>query len=235
MTWRQFLIDSLMLMLCQSMAGQEGGEGHSVMPADSTVIQCESKAERNIIHYERRVDRMKRGWSNIVPNLSTLQYAGDIGMVSLGVGWDYGRRNEWETYLMFGYVPKNETPKAFVTMTLKEVYTPWTIRKGKHWGFSPLFLTLMVNTTLNGEFWTSEPDRYPKGYYGFSNKVRFHIGVGQKLRLFDIQKKSRWCKDMALYYEISTCDLYVRQKFLNKYIPLKDIFVLGVGIQYTIF
>ena len=185
--------------------------------------------------YEKRVDRMKRRWNNLVPNLSTLQYAGDIGMLSLGIGWDYGKRNQWETYLMLGYVPKQNGIEEMYTLTLKEIYTPWTIRINKRFGFSPLFATFMINTTLNGEFWTSEPDRYPKGYYGFSSKVRFHLGIGQKFKIFDVQKKSHWFKDMAVYYEISTCDLYIRQRVLNSYIPWEDILVLGVGIQYTIF
>ncbi len=185
--------------------------------------------------YEKRVGRMKNGWNSIVPNLSILQYAGDIGVISLGVGWDYGKRNQWETYLMFGYVPKDHTPSSYITITAKEIYTPWTIRVGKRHGFSPFFATLMINTTLGTEFWTTEPDRYPKGYYGFSSKVRFHIGVGQKFKIFGLQNKSHWFRDLAIYYEVSTCDLYVRQKFLNSYIPLKDVFVLGVGLQYTLF
>lgn len=185
--------------------------------------------------YDMRVDRMKRHWNNLVPNLSTLQYAGDIGMLSLGIGWDYGKRDQWETYLMLGYVPEKNGIEKMYTLTLKEIYTPWTIRINKRFGFSPLFATFMINTTLNGEFWTSEPDRYPKGYYGFSSKVRFHIGIGQKFKIFDVQKKSHWFKDMAVYYELSTCDLYIRQRVLNSYIPWADILVLGAGIQYTIF
>ena len=39
---------------------------------------------------------------------------------------------------------------------------------------------------------------------------------------------------LSVYYEVSTCDLYVRQKMLNKDIPLKDIITLGVGLQWAI-
>ena len=40
---------------------------------------------------------------------------------------------------------------------------------------------------------------------------------------------------MSLYYEVSSCDLYIRQKFMSSSIPLKDILCLGIGWQYTIF
>lgn len=39
---------------------------------------------------------------------------------------------------------------------------------------------------------------------------------------------------ISLYYEISTCDLYVRQKIMSHNIPLRDIFCFAVGLQYTI-
>ena len=41
-------------------------------------------------------------------------------------------------------------------------------------------------------------------------------------------------RKLSVYYEISTCDLYVRQKVLSGSIPLRDIITLGVGIIYTI-
>lgn len=185
--------------------------------------------------YEKRVARLRRGWNRIIPNLTMLQYAGDIGMISTGFGWDYGKHNQWETYAIFGFVPKNHTNDAMWTFTLKEIYTPWSLKLYKNLHVCPVFVTLMVNTTMSSEFWTREPERYPQGYYGFSSRIRFHIGFGQKIKLTNLQKHWRVCKDLSLYYEISSCDLYIRQKFLCHSIPLKDIICLGVGVQYTIF
>ena len=77
--------------------------------------------------YLRRVGRIQRGWNAIVPNLSIFQYAGGIGMLSIGTGWDYGRRDQWETYLMLGYTPRHNTPDEYFTLSLKETYAPWSI------------------------------------------------------------------------------------------------------------
>lgn len=98
----------------------------------------------------------------------------------------------------------------------------------------PLYGTFFINSILSDEFWTKEPDRYPKGYYGFSSRIRFHLGIGQKITYLIPANKRFLANKISLYYEVSTCDLYVRQKFLSKTIPLKDIICLAVGLQYTI-
>ena len=36
---------------------------------------------------------------------------------------------------------------------------------------------MYLNTVFGDEFWVNEPERYPKGYYGFSSKVRIHVDV----------------------------------------------------------
>ena len=79
------------------------------------------------------------------------------------------------------------------------------------------------------------PDRYPSGYYSFSSKIRFHIGLGQKIQFSNLQRRSHWFKDVGFYYEVSSSDMYIFQKIRNKSIPLGDIICLAVGIQYTIF
>lgn len=95
-------------------------------------------------------------------------------------------------------------------------------------------MSLSVNSILHSDFWTSEPDRYPSGYYGFSSRIRFHLGIGQRFT-YNIPLERRYLgRQISVYYEISTCDLYVRQKMLNGSIPLKDIIILGAGIIYTI-
>lgn len=214
---------------------RETGAAHDEGERTDTKVAEKDSVSKSMLAYERRVKRLQKGWERIIPNLSMLQYAGDIGMISAGIGWDYGKRNEWETYIIFGYTPKDHSPSALWTFTLKEIYTPWTIRVWKNFHVCPLYATFMMNTTLNSEFWTREPDRYPQGYYGFSSRIRFHIGLGQKIKISDINRHWKWCKDMSLYYEVSSCDLYIRQKFMSSSIPLKDILCLGIGWQYTIF
>lgn len=210
----------------------------SVLAASlSTDSTCRDSTVERLVNerYMRRVERAHRRWMGLIPNKVMAQYAGNIGMLSIGIGWDYGRKDRWETYLIAGYLPKQESRDDYWTFTLKQMYTPWDVKMYRNFTFQPFYATFMVNTIFSDEFWVREPDRYPSGYYGFSSKVRFHLGIGEKVSFNVPNQRIRWFKRVSAYYELSTCDLYIRQKILNRRIPLKDIFSLGIGIQYKMF
>ena len=61
---------------------------------DTKVAENDS-VSKSMLAYERRVKRLQKGWERIIRNLSMLQYAGDVGMSSAGIGWEYGKRGEW--------------------------------------------------------------------------------------------------------------------------------------------
>lgn len=87
--------------------------------ADSTdIVQSPTR-------YERRIDRYVLRWSKLIPNHSTLQYAGSIGLISGGIGWSYGKNAHWETDLLVDFLPKYHSRSAHATFTVKERYIPW--------------------------------------------------------------------------------------------------------------
>ncbi|MDO4165745.1 MAG: hypothetical protein Q4D56_15380 [Bacteroides sp.] len=182
--------------------------------------------------YDRRIHRYRTHWESLIPTHTKLQYAGNMGLLSIGPGWDYGKRNQWETDLLIGFLPKYQSDKCKITLTLKQNYIPWSLQiKESRFSVEPLTCGLYVNTVFGDEFWVNEPDRYPKGYYGFSSKVRFHVFLGQRLT-FDIDRKRRFmAKQVTVFYEISTCDLYVVSAFTNKYLKPKDYLSLSFGIK----
>lgn len=188
-----------------------------------------------IARYEQRLEQRLNNWKRLIPNLMSLQYAGGIGTVSAGVGWDYGPSDNWETHVLVGYLPRKYHHDEYWTFTVRENYLPWRLGfLGEKYRIAPLCVSLSVNSILHSDFWTSEPDRYPSGYYGFSSRIRFHLGIGQRFT-YNIPLERRYLgRQISVYYEISTCDLYVRQKMLNGSIPLRDIIILGAGIIYTI-
>ena len=42
----------------------------------------------------------------LIPTHTKSQFAGNMGLLSFGTGWDYGRRNQWETDVFFGVLPR---------------------------------------------------------------------------------------------------------------------------------
>ncbi len=184
--------------------------------------------------YERRVRSYQRAWNRIIPTYTKLQYAGGMGLLNFGVGWDYGRKSQWETELFLGFIPKYSSDEAKATFTLKQNYIPWHKPLNRTVHIDPLTCGLYLNTIFNDEFWTQEPDRYPKGYYGFSTRVRINLAVGQRIRFHIPQKKRRYHKSVSLYYEVSTCDFYLISVITNHLKP-SDFLRLSFGLKSDIF
>ena len=60
----------------------------------------------------RKNDAFRKVLRTLIPTQGVIQNAGNMGLVSCGVGWDYGRRSQWETHLLLGYVPKHKSKKV---------------------------------------------------------------------------------------------------------------------------
>ena len=183
------------------IAFHTGDSLFTIIKAD-TVLPVIPKAVKRT-GYDNRVHRFRKNWERIIPTHAKIQYAGNMGLLSFGTGWDYGKRNQWETDILLGFIPKYSSKKTKVTMTLKQNYMPWSINIGKGFSTEPLACGLYLNTVFGDQFWVNEPDRYPKGYYGFSSKVRIHIYMGQRLT-YDIDPQRRFlAKSVTFFYETS--------------------------------
>ena len=190
--------------------------------------------EKESSPYKKRVANYQQFWESLIPTYSKIQYAGGMGLINLGVGWSYGKNLQWETDAFLGFLPRYSSNKSKITMTLKQNFIPWRKELNQRLTFEPLTCGLYFNTVFSNEFWTKEPDRYPKGYYGFSTRVRTHIFVGQRLRFNIPDKKRFFSRSITAFYEISTCDLYVASAFTNHLNP-DDYLRLSFGLKFDIF
>ena len=169
--------------------------------------------------YDKRVHRYRRNWEKMIPTHTKIQFAGNMGLLSFGTGW----------------VPKYDSKHTKVTMTLKQNYMPWSLHLGKGFSTEPLACGCYFNTVFGSEFWVREPERYPKGYYNFSSKVRSHIFLGQRLT-YDIDPKQRHtAKAITVFYELSTCDLYLISAVTNSYLRPRDYLSLSFGMKLQLF
>lgn len=182
--------------------------------------------------YERNREKRIRGWAKLIPEQGTLQYAGSIGLMSIGIGWHYGRGDHWETELLVGFLPRYHSEGAKSTFTLKQRYVPWHCVLGTRWTVEPLTAGVFFNTISGDDFWKNQPDRYPKNYYGFSTKVRANIFLGQRLRYNIPSKRRIYIRALSLYYELSSCDLYIVSKATNKHFPWRETLSLAFGLRW---
>lgn len=186
--------------------------------------------------YQKRVEYYKSKWQTLIPTHVKLQYAGSMGFLSFGTGWDYGKRDQWETDLILGYVPPASGDKAKVAFTIKQNYIPWQLPLNNgNFSFEPLTTGLYVNTISGKDFWATEPDRYPSGYYNLSTKIRFHIFLGERLS-YQVPANKRWhFKEVTFFYEVSTCDLYLISAIQNSYLKPNDYLKLSLGVKFQFF
>lgn len=228
---RVFMLPLLLLLMPLAAYAEQGANASH----DSVAVTIGADSVRNMSYIKRMEKRMKR-WNNLIPTVFPLQYAGGTGMLSAGCGWAYGRGHKFETHLMAGFIPKKYNRHFYWTVTLREVYMPWCIRFGtKPFEVRPLAVSLGLSSIIHNDFWTKQPDRYPNGYYYFlSTRMRFYLGLGQRISYNIPEEKRFMSRKISFYYEVSICDLYLRQKFMHKEIPLKEMLTLGLGLIYTI-
>lgn len=228
MKWNKY-ISSIVFLLLAVPAFAESG--------DSTDVQ-KSQYEAQ---YEKRMQRRQNAWMSLIPTHFVIQNAGNMGLLSAGIGWSYGKKRKWETELLFGFIPKHDSSRPKFTTTFKGNFIPWRIDLTKmskkipeqRWLFEPLTTSLYLNTVYGHEFWKSQPGRYPDGYYEFmSTKFRLNVGFGERLT-FKLPEKSRFItKRVTLFYEISTCDLYIRSFLQGNGVKFTDIFGCSIGAKF---
>jgi len=182
--------------------------------------------------YDKRVHRYRKHWERMIPTQFVIQNAGNMGFLSMGWGWSYGKRDQWETNLLFGFIPKYKSSRAKMTITIKENYIPWSIYVGKGVQIEPLRMGLYLNSVIGREFWREQPSRYPNDYYEFlSTKFRLNVFAGQGVTKIVPMSHLRFVKSVTFFYELSACDLYIRSKYIDSNVGFWDIVGLSLGIR----
>jgi hypothetical protein len=204
----------------------------SVLSAGAEVLESDTLSLSSA--YEQRVERYRKSWNYLIPRYAKVQYAGGMGLFSVGMGWDYGKNGKWETDLLFGIIPKYSSKNAKVTMTIKENYTPWSVSLGKGWAFQPLETGIYLNTVFSNKFWTHEPSRYPRNYYGFSTRIRGYLFVGQRWQYKFPNSAHKFAQSISAFYELSTCDFLVVTAVQNSYLKPTDYLRLSFGVKLQI-
>lgn len=185
--------------------------------------------------YDKRIHRYRKKWGALIPTHNVVQICGNMGLVSVGVGWDYGKHRQWETELLFGIVPKYDSKSVKMTMTLKENYIPWSICLGESWTFEPFEGGLYLNTVFGHDFWTSQPTKYESGYYPFSTRIRPNIFIGERIGFVIPQNKRKFVKGISFFYELSTNDIGFMRFYRNGSTEFWDVFGLSLGLKAYLF
>lgn len=207
--------------------------GDSITGADTAVAKAGSADSAS--RYDNRTNKYMKFWRAIVPRRIVAQYAGGIGLFSVGLGWVYGPRQMFDTDFMLGYVPAYDTNRGKLTITLRESCSPFSFKVWRGISCRPLSFSIYINAITGHEFWTSEPTRYPHKYYGFSTGLRLGASLGQRLVINVPSKMRRSFREIVLYYDFNACDLGIASAATNKRLSLWDVVNVSAGVKLTVF
>lgn len=173
-----------------------------------------------------RVDR----W--YVPDEGVLQYAGSIGFLSAGVGYQVFRQRA-HVDIIFGYVPANFGGAPLETITLKFTAAPWHWRAQKRLSITPLTTGVYFCYTPGRQFSSDLPSWYPSGYYWWSEAIRANLIIGGSLNLS--LPRGEHFRRVDLYYELGTNEIKLASYVQNTgSLHLHQILHAGIGLRLHI-
>ena len=237
---RLLIFSFLLLMsstcLCSSVMAKQTGphtDGSVIMEADTLKEAVDSVEPYS--KYDLRVHRYRKNWGTLIPTQFIVQVCGNMGLFSMGMGWDYGKHRQWETELLFGIIPKYDSHSVKMTMTLKENYIPWSLSLKKGWAFAPLKCGLYFNTVFGHDFWTSQPTKYESGYYPFSTRIRPNLFLGELITKEIPKNRRKFIKSITFFYEMSMNDISFMRFYRNGKAGFWDVFGLSLGCKTQLF
>jgi hypothetical protein len=161
-----------------------------------------------------------------VPSTAHFQFAGFIGMYSLGAGYHYWKERA-NSSLVYGYVPDKFASYPVHTIALKNTLRLFTINKSQK--VIPAFYAgFSLNCEVSRHAFVILPDYYPNGYYGpQALHFTFFTGLKTKIPLKD---------NMALepFAELGTLDSYLWYSYYNDEVDLDDVIRLALGLNFKL-
>ena len=168
--------------------------------------------------------------ASLQPQQLNVQYAGSIGFLSVGAGYNFFKE---KTALSFhaGYVPKSLGGELTI-LAIKFEYKPWAIKVKDKLIIHPFNPVVFPSYTLGENFdYKFEKPTYQKGYYFWSSALRIHLGFGSEVKILTNSPTSK-IRSVSLYAETNTNDLYAISWFQNRTsTPFYKMFKLGYGVR----
>ncbi|QNM86120.1 hypothetical protein H9W90_03105 [Polaribacter pectinis] len=168
----------------------------------------------------------KKSW--YTPDYVKMQFGGNIGFVSLGVGYEVFE-NVLFSELLYGYVPKSVSQADRIHLiTIKNTFPIFKKEIGKNLTLSPIAgfaATLDIGTNT----FTTLPSKYPEGYY-VPTAIHFTLYAGASVH--QNFKNTKIFKGADFYFEVGTVESYLWYAITTKEVKMKDIFSFDVGVNF---
>lgn len=167
-------------------------------------------------------------YKNLLPDYVKMQFAGGIGFISIGAGYDFLNQKLDITYF-YGYVPKFVSVDDLHSVSLQLTAKLFRIKINENIQLMPFNFGWFIHHTFGNEYWIKLPEHYPESYYWWSPGRNSGLFVGGELKTKFLSSKTP-TSGTAFYVRVGSRGLYIASKFGNSSIPLTDIIEVGFGV-----
>ena len=196
----------IMIIALIVLVGRQFAFGNN--PGDSTEAEAVRSVNRFIPHY--------------VP----IQYAGNIGYISSGVGY-IATRDKVHFSLQYGFTPESVGGINIHTLTFRNVFHLFRYQINRQ-TIIP-YAGLGLSWDMSGRSFFFLPDNMPKGYYKFPKSVHLIPSLGIKIR--HPANLGKVLSAVELFAEATTVDEYVWFKVISREVTMAQIVTLSLGVN----
>jgi len=178
--------------------------------------------------YSQKTDSAK--YVRFLPDYVKLQFAGGIGLLSIGVGYSFFKE-KLEVSYFYGYVPKAVSIDDLHSVSLQVTAKFFRFKANKNIEIVPLNVGWFIHHTFGNEYWITLPSHYPDEYYWWSPGRNSGIFLGGEIKTKLLSNKTP-ASGTAFYARVGSRGLYLTSKFGNSAIPFRDIVEFGFGVAF---
>lgn len=160
-----------------------------------------------------------------VPDYARLQFAGNIGFMSAGVGYELFHK-KIATEFIYGYVPEEYAHTTIHTITFKTL-APIIRKQWLNLIWKPYMGFAFSYETGHNSF-VSLPDYFPEGYYA-SNAFHLSILAGLEIRKDFVETK--FISGIGAYAEAVTVDSFFWYKVNSRQVKVYQVVSLALGVN----
>lgn len=160
----------------------------------------------------------------ITPDHLKLQYAGSIGFISVGAGYEWAKK-KIHGDLYYGYVPAGVGGVDIHSVSAKFTWLPVSKKLENDVKLDLLTTGFLVNYAFGRNYHLFSRTKYSFVYYGFPTAAHVAVFLGGAI--------SR--KKLGLYYELGITDRDLSSYVTNaNAIGFFEIVNIGIGARYSL-
>jgi len=163
---------------------------------------------------------------SFIPDFVVSQFAGYIGFISSGVGYDFYDES-LKLELLYGYVPKSVGGIRIHMFTGRGSYSLLRYRTTNELSFYPLNLSFFINYARGRQYVLRWSPTYPERYY---RPTSLYTGesVGMSIKK---SCENATIKGYEFYADVVTMSEYLYEYCKNETVKLEYIISLAFGVR----